>query len=64
MATHSSIPAWRTPVDREAWQATVHGVVNSQTQLNNSAQHTRYSKKGPDGIVSHTRKSDFIQQTV
>ena len=25
-ATHSSILAWRIPVDRGAWQATVHGV--------------------------------------
>ena len=27
MATHSSIPAWRIPMDRGAWQATVH-VIN------------------------------------
>ena len=26
MATHSNILAWRIPVDRGAWQATVHGV--------------------------------------
>ena len=26
MATHSSILAWKNPVDRGAWQATVHGV--------------------------------------
>ena len=26
MATHSSILAWRIPMDREAWQARVHGV--------------------------------------
>ena len=26
MATHSSILTWRIPVDRGAWQATVHGV--------------------------------------
>ena len=26
MATHSSIRAWRTPRDREAWRAAVHGV--------------------------------------
>ena len=26
MATHSSILAWKNPMDREAWQATVHGV--------------------------------------
>ena len=24
MATHSSILAWRIPIDRGAWQATVH----------------------------------------
>ena len=29
MATHSSILAWRTPMDKGAWQATVHGVTKS-----------------------------------
>jgi len=29
--THSSILAWRIPMDRGAWQATVHGVTNSLT---------------------------------
>ena len=29
MATHSSILAWRIPMDRGAWQATVHGVSES-----------------------------------
>ena len=33
MATHSSILAWRIPMDRGAWQATVHGVTTSQTRL-------------------------------
>ena len=33
MATHSSILAWRMPMDRGAWQTTVHGVTKSQTQL-------------------------------
>ena len=31
MATHSSILAWRIPMDRGAWQATVHEVTKSQT---------------------------------
>ena len=31
MATHSSILAWRIPMDRGAWQATVHGVTKSRT---------------------------------
>ena len=26
MATHSSILAWRIPMDRGAWWATVHGI--------------------------------------
>ena len=34
MATHSSILAWRIPMDRGAWRATVHRVARSQTQLN------------------------------
>ena len=34
MATHSSIPAWRIPMDRGAWWAAVHGIAKSQTQLN------------------------------
>ena len=31
MATYFSILAWRIPVDRGAWQATIHGVAKSQT---------------------------------
>ena len=31
MATHSSILARRIPMGRGAWQAIVHGVVESQT---------------------------------
>ena len=33
MATHSSILAWRIPMNRGAWQNTVHGVAKSQTLL-------------------------------
>ena len=33
MATHSSILAWKIPMGREAWPATVHGVTKNQTQL-------------------------------
>ena len=33
MATHSSILAWRIPMDRGAWRATVRGVAQSCTRL-------------------------------
>ena len=33
MATHSRFLAWRIPMDREAGQATVHGVPKNWTQL-------------------------------
>ena len=31
MATHSSIIAWRIPMDRGTWQATIHRVAKSLT---------------------------------
>ena len=31
MATHFSILAWRIPMDRDAWWATVHRVAKSET---------------------------------
>ena len=33
IATHSRIPAWRIPIDRGAWWATVHELAESQTWL-------------------------------
>ena len=42
MATHSSILAWRIPVDRGAWRATVHGVAKSRTQLSKHSTAQRY----------------------
>ena len=33
VATHSSILAWKSPMDRGAWQATVYGVAKGQTGL-------------------------------
>ena len=41
MATHSNILAWRIPMGRGAWPATVHGVAESDTteQLSMHAYH-------------------------
>ena len=33
VATHSSVLAWKNPMDRGAWQAIIHRVVKSSTQL-------------------------------
>ena len=33
MATHPSILAWKIPLDRGSWWATVHGVAKSWTRL-------------------------------
>ena len=40
MATHSSILAWRIPMDGGAWQATIHGLIKSQTPLMQLSTHT------------------------
>ena len=32
MATHSSILAWKNPMDRGAWQTTVHGATKIWTR--------------------------------
>ena len=39
IATHLSILAWKNPMDRGAWWATVHGVTKSQTRLSNWHVH-------------------------
>ena len=33
MATYSSTLAWKNPMDRGAWWASVHGVTKNRTQL-------------------------------
>ena len=36
---HSSILAWRTPMDRGAWRTAVRGVTKSQTRLKRLSTH-------------------------
>ena len=46
MTTHSSVLTWRTPMDRVAWRAMVHGVTKSWTQLSKLSMYF----KAPCGI--------------
>ena len=39
MATHSSITAWRIPMDRGAWRATIHGFAKNLIQLKQLSTH-------------------------
>ena len=39
MATHSSIVAWRIPMDTEAWQATIHRAAKSWKWLKQLSMH-------------------------
>ena len=41
MATHSSILAWRIPMDRGAWWTTVHRITKSWPQLKWLSTHTK-----------------------
>ena len=40
-ATHSSILAWRIPMDRGAWWAAVHEVATSRIRVCNLTQHSK-----------------------
>ena len=44
MATHFSILAWKIPMDRGAWGATVHRVTKGRTRLKQLSTHTRKAK--------------------
>ena len=44
MATLSSVLAWRIPMDRGAWQATVHGITKSWTRLRDDYAKLNFRK--------------------
>ena len=51
MATHSSILAWRIPMDRGTWWTVVHEVAKSQTGRS-TAQHITFKQEGI--MLSHS----------
>ena len=54
MAAHSSILAWRIPMDRGAWRATVHGVTNSRTRL--TTKHSTQKRKASNTFLHFSLK--------
>ena len=58
MAIHSSILAWRIPMDRGAWRATISGVAQSQTRLKQRSSSS--SKITEDGDCSHEIKRRLL----
>ena len=51
-ATHSSILAWRIPMDIEAWWATVHRIAKNWTQLSDLVTHTPAQRKNSKSTPS------------
>ena len=74
MATHYSIFAWRTPTDREAWWAAVHGVAKSTsigwiyTQFSSVAQSCPTlcdpMNRNTPGLPVHHQLLEFTQTRV
>ena len=53
MATHTSILAWRIPMDREAWQAIVHGFAKSWIWLSDQAHICSNGIKDAAAVTLH-----------
>ena len=58
MATPSSILAWRIPMDRGAWPATVHGVIESDTTEQLSTPYP--SKENREGYTEAVSLPPFL----
>ena len=50
MTTHSTILAWRVPMGRGDWWATVHGAAQSRTQLDDSDCPKESDNATPSGV--------------
>ena len=59
MATHSSVLAWRIPMDIGAWRAAVHEIAKSQIQLKQLRTYARHGF----GTESPAAQSQFLQTT-
>ena len=70
MATHSSILAWRIPMNRGAWWAADHSITKSQTGLKWLSTHTCTGRlirglfmRCGEAVVSHTSSDEPKAET-
>jgi len=64
MATHSSILAWKTPMDRGVWQAIVHGVAKELDMTEHAYNATRLpSLNFHSQMYYYGRKRNFYSFT-
>ena len=52
------------PMDRGAWEATVHGVTKSQTRLNTAQPRDAYLHTGLETTVVKLRSFDFSEHSL
>ena len=62
MATHSSILAWRIPMDRGVWWATARGTAKSWTLLSDQAQHSTAYKSICKSLDDSKKNVMFYQE--
>ena len=55
MPTHSSILAWRIPMDRGTWQATVHGVTKESDM-------TEWLSTAPSTVLGKCKMDDWMER--
>ena len=55
MATHSSIPTWRIPMNRSAWQATVHEVRNTELTRHHQLEELGKGQKETPHVLSNSQ---------
>ena len=61
MTTHSSILAWKTPMDREAWWAVIHRVAKSQARQERLSTHACiFSLSPPSSSLGTWLCPDFL----
>ena len=55
VATHPSIPTWRIPMNRGAWQLTVHEVRNTELTRHHQLEELRKGQKETPHVLSNSQ---------